>query len=103
MVWFFINVWSEEDESNAYIIKFFILTFFFYEYRVKVYWFVLMFSYIVNLNLSKCICRKMMDGFLILEKVFVDINILFFSWFSLFKKNNCKFRKWDLVMSVFVF
>lgn len=45
-----------------------------------------MFSYIVNLNLSKCICRKIMDGFLILEKVFVDINILFFSWFSLFKK-----------------
>lgn len=43
-----------------------------------------MFSYIVNL--SKCICRNIMNGFLILEKVFVDINILFFSWFSLLKK-----------------
>lgn len=97
MVWSLINVWSEEDESNACIIKFSTSTFLPHEYRVKAHWFVLMSSYTVNLNLSKCTCRKIMDGLLTLEKVFADINILLFSWSSSSKKNNCKFRKWDLV------
>lgn len=81
-----LNVWSEEDESNAYIIKFSTSTFLPHEYRVKAHWFVLMSSYTVNLNLSKCTCRKMMDGLLTLEKVLADINILLFSWSSSSKK-----------------
>lgn len=76
MVWSLINVWSEEDESNAYIIKFSTSTFLPHEYRVKAHWFVLMSSYTVNLNLSKCTCRKIMNGLLTLEKVLADINIL---------------------------
>lgn len=86
LVWSLINVWSEEDESNACIIKFSTSPFLPHEYRVKAHWFVLMSSYTVNLNLSKCTCRKMMDGLLTLEKVLADINILLFSWSSSSKK-----------------